>query len=134
LSFKSIVLAGFFLAIISIMAIHFGENLLFYLGPFNTVSIQSPLALIIAMLIFFFYMYVLHRIEFFDLKIYSLDDSLLIFAVSVAWSPILYLLLHYYTNGVWVNWKAIFSILFWQIPTNLLIVFMFNCAAQRWKK
>jgi hypothetical protein len=131
--FKSIVLAGFLLAIISIIAISFGENLLFYLGPYNTITIQTPLALLIAMLLFFFYIYILNKIEYFDVKKYSINDGFLILSCAIVWSPVLYFLLNYYTKGIWVNWKAIFSVLFWQIPANLLMICILNCVLLKWK-
>jgi hypothetical protein len=134
LPFKYIFLAGFFLGIISVFAISFGENFIYRLNQFNTLSIQSPIALIIAIIVFFTYVYILLKIDCFDIEKYTVNDSLLIYVVAIVLSPAIFFLINYFTKDVMVSWKGIFSVLFWQIPANLIMISMLNSMILKWKR
>ena len=93
-------------------------------GSKNQIAVQVVSACILSILIFMFWHYLSYR--FFRKSVIENKKSLvLVYFLSLVWTPIIFIPLHYITQGYLTSWDNINGVWMFQVPTNALLLLMY---------
>ncbi len=93
-------------------------------GSKNQIAVQVVSACILSILIFMFWHYLSYR--FFRKSVLENKKSLvLVYFLSLVWTPIIFIPLHYITQGYLTSWDNINGVWMFQVPTNALLLLMY---------
>lgn len=93
-------------------------------GSKNQIAVQVVSACILSILIFMFWHYLSYR--FFRKSVMENKKSLaLVYFLSLVWTPIIFIPLHYITQGYPTSWDNINGVWMFQVPTNALLLLMY---------
>lgn len=117
-----IILHSFILAVINIVSIILGFGIYHYLMEYNQLAVQVPVAVIFSVIIFTSWIVILKYKNISKLFPQEWLEFLLILLFSFVWLPIIFIPLHYITQGYLTSFGNIYMTWIFQIPTNMVII------------
>ena len=92
------------------------------IGEVNQLAVQLPLAVTCSIVIFALWCRLSHTAPFHRLALGSRREFAYVFLASLAWNPVVFVPLHYITQGYLTSAGNIVALLFFQVPVNALAV------------
>jgi hypothetical protein len=117
-----IILHSLILAIINIISIVFGFGIYHFLTRYNQLAIQVPIASVFSIIVFTSWIVIIKYRDISKIFPEGWLHFLLIFLFSLAWLPIIFVPLHYITQGYLTYFGNIYLNWIFQMPTNIVIV------------
>lgn len=117
-----IILHSFSLAIVNVASIVFGFGIYHYFMRYNQLAVQAPIAVAFSIIIFTSWMVILKYKDIKKLYPQGWLEFLLILIFSFAWLPLIFVPLHYITQGYLTSFGNIYMMWIFQIPANIIIV------------
>jgi len=117
-----IVLNSLVLAVINTIGIVFGFGVYNFFIRYNQLLMQIPIASVFSIIIFITWIVILKYKNVIKLLPDAKLEFILIFLFSMAWLPLLFILLHYITGGYLTYFGNIYINWLFQIPTNIFII------------
>lgn len=119
------ILAGFILALINIISV-LGGSLVYYLTQAKT---QRPIQIIsactLSIIIFILWGYFTRKV--FNKKVLvTKKDYIVTYSISLIFSPIIFIPLHYAFEGYFSSLQNIYAIWMFEIPTNILVLIIYK--------
>ena len=116
-------LHSFILVLINLAAIIIGFLIFKLHKTANQITIQIPVAVVLSILLFILWNWLVKHLSFKRLYLEKLEDFLLIYVASLLWAPVIFVPIHYITQGYLTSIGNILALLFFQLPTNGLAVY-----------
>lgn len=116
------VLHGFILAVVNMIGIVFGFGVYHFLMRYNQMLMQAPVAAVFSIIVFTTWIVVLKYKNVTRLLPEGKLEFLLVFLFSMAWLPIIFIPLHYVTQGYITSFGNVYVNWLFQIPVNIFIV------------
>ena len=113
-----ICLYGFVLTIANMGSIITGFMVYHLLKPANQLAVQLPVAAILSIIAFVAWSWLIQHLAFKRLALQEPSEFLWIYIVSLLWFPIIFVPLHYVTQGYLTAVGNIVAVLFFQLPVN----------------
>ena len=117
-------LHGFALASIQLFAILAGFGVHSFIRLVNQIAIQLPVAVLVSVGGFFFWIWFLGKANLRWLNLISRKGLVGTLLVSFIWAPALFIPLHYFTQGYLTSLGNILAIWSFQAPVNIIIYFL----------
>ena len=119
------ILTGFILALINIISV-LGGFLVYYLTQAKTQRpIQIVSACTFSILIFIFRGFLFRKILN-KKTLKNSKDYVVAYVTSLIFSPIIFIPLHYFSEGYLTSLQNIYAMLMFQIPTNILVLIIYK--------
>jgi hypothetical protein len=117
----TVIINGLILSLINILSILIGF-LVYYLTKSQTqIAIQIIVACFSSVILFLFWQFISH--DYFPKTALNTKEKYWkTFLLSLIFAPIIFIPLHYITQGYLTSWQNITSIWMFQIPTNFLVL------------
>lgn len=112
------------LTLVNLGSILLGFATYYLSGSDNQIAIQVVSACVFSILLFMLW----HYLSFRFLKKVIIDDKvnlILVYFLSLVWTPIIFIPLHYITQEYLTSWDNINGIWMFQVPTNALLLMMY---------
>jgi hypothetical protein len=93
------------------------------LGVNNQVWLQLPIAVVLSVGFFCAWAFSLRVLGFRRLQLVGSKELVACLAVSVLWSPLVFVPLHYFTQGYVTSIGNLVALAFYQLPVNALALF-----------
>jgi hypothetical protein len=87
---------------------------------FPQLVIQLPVAVAVSILLFLAWSILLPVRGGQQLRLLDLKELLLVFFGTAAWAPLVFVPLHFFTQGYWTAQENLVALALYQIPTNLI--------------
>jgi hypothetical protein len=87
--------------------------------PVNQRSLQTPLAMVLSVAIFIFWIFLVNR-YFNRFSLSGNGEAVAVFFLALLWNPVLFTILHYLTQGYLTSFTNILLLWVFQIPVNLV--------------
>ncbi len=120
-----VILHSFILSMVNIISILFGFGVYHFFMDYNQLSIQVPVGAVFSIIVFISWVIILKYKGVSWLLLESRLEPLLILLLSLAWLPVIFIPLHYLTQGYLTTFGNIYVHWIFQIPVNLIIVIIF---------
>jgi len=118
------IINGFILTVINLVSILLGFAVYYVSGSKNQIAIQVVSACLLSILLFTFWYYLSFRL--FRKAVMDKKRSLVLaYFLSLVWTPVIFIPLHYLTQGYLTSWDNINGIWMFQVPTNALLLLMY---------
>lgn len=117
---------GFALAVISIGAIAVGFVVYNAVGLEDQIAIQTLVAGVVCVAVFALWGYFAHTVTRGDLSLADLKELGIAYAAAFLWMPVLFVPLHFTTQGYMTSIGDILSVWLFQLPFNLLALMVAN--------
>lgn len=108
------------LAVINIAAILLGFGIYTLLRPVHQIAVQAPAAAIISVAAFLIWNLLIRSWREEQLTLQSASELFGTWLLTLLWSPILFVPLHYLGRGYLTSWANIWNLWLFQMPTNAL--------------
>lgn len=118
------ILHGFFLAGIHLFSILAGFGVHTLLGLGNQIATQLPVAVLVSVAGFLFWLWFLGKANLGWLSLRSREGLVSALLVSFIWAPVLFIPLHYLTQGYLTSFGNVLAIWAFQLPVNIIIYFL----------
>ncbi|MBE0411987.1 MAG: hypothetical protein IBX69_19845 [Anaerolineales bacterium] len=122
---------GFVLAGIHIFSILAGFGIYALTRWGNQIAVQLPVAVLISISTFLGWLWVLDRTPAKRLNLSSREGLVGALLTSMVWAPVLFIPLHYFTQGYLTSIGNILAIWAFQLPVNIIIYFLVSKIAPR---
>ncbi len=119
-----ILLHSFILAITNLLSILVGFTIYHFIPQFNQSLIQIPVATFFSVIIFIVWVLIIRFKKIVKLIPENRIDYIFIIIVSLLWIPIIFYPLHYFTQHYITSYRNISWVWMFQIPVNVIIVFI----------
>ena len=127
-----ILLHSFILNILNLSSIWVGFVIWYsFFRPANQIRVQVPLAVLVCLIAFLVWSFTVYRLPFKNLSLHARDEFAGTFFLSLMWFPVVFVPLHYITQGYLTSFGNIVGGWKFQIPTNLFILIIL--AACKWR-
>ena len=93
------------------------------LGVANQVALQLPLAVLLSVGCFWAWICSLRVLRLRNLQIVSTSELVTCFGLSFLWAPLVFVPLHYFTQGYLTSIGNVVALAFYQLPVNGLALF-----------
>ena len=117
---------SFVLALLNICAIIVGFAVFVISRIPNQLSIQIPAAIIISVISYIIWCQGLRIMHLDFLSPWGKKGLIIIYVLALVWSPIIFVPLHYFTQGYLTSFGNVLAIWLFQIPTNFLTLLLVN--------
>jgi hypothetical protein len=120
-----VIIHSFILSLTNLISIVFGFGVYHFFMSYNQLAVQIPVGAVFSIIVFTTWVVIL---KYKDIKVLLPDSKLepfLIFLLSLAWLPIIFVPLHYITQGYLTSFGNIYMNWIFQIPVNFIIVLIF---------
>ncbi len=117
-----VIIHGFALAAANIISIIVAFGVYKILKTPHQLLVQVPVAVILSIGIFLLWLIVARLPLFKFISIKSLKELSWIFLASLAWSPIIFIPLHYTSQGYLTGSGNIIALFQFQLPVNVLVI------------
>jgi hypothetical protein len=121
----SIVVNSFILTIINLASILTGFAIYYLTKSPNQIAVQAVSACVISIVFYMAWHFLSYRFVP-KLLVKSKTNLFLVFILSLLWTPLVFVPLHYLSQGYITSWSNINGIWMFQAPTNALILFLYN--------
>lgn len=119
------ILTGFILALINVISV-LGGYLVYYLTQAKTQRpIQIVSACTFSILIFIFWGFLFRKILN-KKTLKNTKDYVVTYVTSLIFSPVIFVPLHYFSEGYLTSLQNIYAMLMFQIPTNILVLIIYK--------
>ena len=120
------ILHGFVLAVITIVALMVGFAVYNLVGLRNQIAVQVLTAGVVCVVVFAVWGFVVHRLSRGSLSLGDLRELGVAYAAALLWAPVLFVPVHYITQGYLTGFGDILSTWLFQVPFNLLALMVAN--------
>ena len=120
------ILHGFVLAVITLVAIAVGFAVYRLVGLTNQIAVQVLTAGIVCVVAFAVWGYVVHRMSRGRLSLADLKELGVAYAAALLWTPVLFVPVHYVTQGYLTSFGNLMPTWLFQVPFNLLALMVAN--------
>ncbi len=120
-----VILHSFILSLINLISIVFGFGVYHFFMSYNQLAIQIPVGAVFSIIVFTTWVVILKYKGVSRLLPESRIEIFLIFLLSLAWLPIIFVPLHFITQGYLTSFGNIYINWIFQVPVNLIIVIIF---------
>ncbi|HOD01623.1 MAG TPA: hypothetical protein PKH50_02810 [bacterium] len=125
----SALINGLVLSLINIISIILGF-IIYQISKSRTqISIQIISACFFSVVLFLLWQFISQKL-FRKITIEKKSDYWKTYSASILFSPVIFIPLHYLTEGYLTSWQNIAGIFMFQIPTNILILKIYQTFAQ----
>ncbi len=121
-----ILLHSLVLAIVNIGSIIVGFYIYAVLRPANQLAVQVPFAMIFSIIAFLLWSVLVRRLPIEHLPLQGRNEFGWTFLFALVWSPVIFVPLHFITQGYLTSFGNILGAWLFQIPTNLLAILVVN--------
>lgn len=115
---------GFMLALANFSSIIFGFVIYYMIKGQNQIIIQAPIAIVLSCIIFSTYLYIYSKTKIGRDRYISATNCYMIYIYSLVWSPIIFISIHYITQGYLTSFENILYQWLFQIITNIIVIFI----------
>ena len=120
------ILHGFALVVITLVAMAVGFAVYRLVGLRNQIAVQVLTAGIVCVTVFAVWGFVVHRLSRGRLSLAGLKELGVAYAAALLWTPVLFVPVHYVTQGYLTGFGNILSTWMFQVPFNLLALMVAN--------
>ncbi len=120
------ILHGFALVVITLVAMAVGFAVYRLVGLRNQIAVQVLTAGIVCVTVFAVWGFVVHRLSRGRLSLAGLKELGVAYAAALLWTPVLFVPMHYVTQGHLTGFGNILSTWMFQVPFNLLALMVAN--------
>ena len=120
------VLHGFVLAVITFVAMTAGFAVYNLVGLRNQIAVQVLTAGVVCVAAFAVWGFVVHRLSRGRFSLADLKELGVAYAAALLWTPVLFVPVHYVTQGYLTSFGNILSTWMFQVPFNLLALMVAN--------
>ena len=117
-----IIIHGLVLAVVNLSSILIGYIVYYFSGDFEQILIQAPVAFLSSILIFLLWVIIIKRIKPDNSIPLGIISYVLIFILSLAWVPVIFYPLHFFTQHYVSSINNILWVWVFQLPTNIIII------------
>lgn len=111
---------GGVLTAVNIVSILVAFGVYYFLRPINQVLVQAPLAALFSLIGFAAWIWLSARLPV--LRVQGRRDWIGIYAAALLWTPLLFMPLHFATQGYVSSFDNVLALWAFQAPVNLLAV------------
>lgn len=115
---------GFMLALANFSSIIFGFVIYYMIKGPNQIIVQAPIAIVLSCIIFSTYLYIYSKTKIGRSKYISATSCCMIYIYSLAWSPMIFIPIHFITQGYLTSFENIVYQWLFQIITNIIVIFI----------
>ncbi|MBI4674243.1 MAG: hypothetical protein HY741_21580 [Chloroflexi bacterium] len=94
----------------------------YFLRPVNQILVQAPLAALFSLLAFMVWMWLAARLPLAFLRVRARGEWIGIYFAALLWTPLLFVPLHWVTQGYVTSFGNILATWAFQAPVNLLVL------------
>ena len=120
------VLHGFALAVITIVAIVTGFAVYMLVGLMNHIAVQVLVSGVVCVALFALWGFAIDRVSDGRLSLKDLRELGLSYAAGFLWLPVLFVPLHFVTQGYLTSFGNVLATWLFQLPFNLLALMVAN--------
>ncbi len=120
------ILHGFVLAVITLVALAVGFAVYKVVGLRNQIAVQVLTAGIVCVIVFAVWGFVVHRLSRGRLSLADLKELGAAYAAALLWTPVLFVPVHYVTQGHLTSFGDLPATWLFQVPFNLLALMVAN--------
>lgn len=117
-----ILLHSFVLAIANVGSIIAGFGIYQILKPANQIAVQAPSAVVFSVIAFLLWSFLFRSLSITHLSLQERNEIAWMFVFALVWAPIIFVPLHYVTQGYLTAFGNILGIWLFQVPTNFLAI------------
>jgi hypothetical protein len=114
---------GFMLTLANFSSIIFGFVIYYMIKGPNQIVIQVPIAIVLSCITFSAYLYIYSKTKIGRDGHISAKSSYMIYIYSLAWSPIIFIPIHFITQGYLTSFENILYQWLFQTITNIIVIF-----------
>ncbi len=119
-----IILHSIILALINLISIVFGFGIYHFFRKYDQLAIQVPIAVVFSIIVFITWIVILKSKKISRLFPEDWIQFLVIFLLSLAWAPVIFVPVHFISQGYLTSFGNIFWTWVFQIPTNIIILLL----------
>ena len=120
------IIHGFALCVITIGAVAVGFAAYKMVGLRDQIAVQVLVAGIVCVGVFAVWGFFAHRVTGGDLSLADLKELGIAYGAAFLWTPVLFVPLHYTTQGYLTSFGNILAMWLFQVPLNLLALMVAN--------
>lgn len=120
------IIHGFALAVITICAVVVGFVVYKMVGLKDQIAVQVLVAGLVCVGAFAVWGFLAHRVTSGQLSLGDLKELGIAYAAAFLWTPVLFIPLHYTTQGYLTSVGNVLSVWLFQVPFNLLALMVAN--------
>lgn len=113
-----VLLSGFILLLANLVGILVGFMAYQVLRPIKQLIIQLPIAVVLSVLLYLAWVLLIRNLRYDRLCVRSTGENVMVFVASLVWGPVIYVPLHYFTQGYLTNAENLLALLIFQVPVN----------------
>ena len=114
-------LHSFVLVLADLVGIGGGAMAAFHIAQGSKVfSVQMPIAVVFSVGSFCVWIFLLRFFRFGRLQLDGPGEFAFCLLLSFLWAPLVFVFLHYFTQGYWTSVENLISLAFYQLPVNIL--------------
>ena len=113
-----ILLHGFVLLVANLLGLVLGMILFHALGAKMQLGIQIPIAVLVSVLLYLAWVLVLRKLPFPGLSLQNCSEHALAGLCSLVWAPVIFIPLHYFTQGYPTAAGNLVVLALFQVPVN----------------
>ncbi len=117
-----VLLHGFVLFFTNFTGVFVGFVVYNFLKPINQIVIQLPVAALLSILLFLIWNWLLYIFSFKKMHLQNSSEFILAFICSLIWNPIIFVPLHYCTQGYVTDVGNVVALWIFQVPVNILAI------------
>ena len=120
------ILHGFALGVITIVAVAVGFAVYNLVGLRDQIAVQVLTAGFVCVVAFAVWGFAVHRLSHGRLSLADLKELGVAYAAALLWTPLLFVPVHYVTQGYLTSFGNILATWLFQVPFNLLALMVAN--------
>ncbi len=122
--FFTIYINGFVLAVVNIISILAGFAVYSIWEPSNQLGVQVPVAAALSIAAFLIWGVLVGILHWQYVYLRGKADLFMVYLASLAFSPIIFVPLHYITKGYVTSFSNITGMWTFQVPVNILVILL----------
>ena len=126
-----VLVTGLALLVANSIGIYIGFLAYYAVRPGNQVAIQAPIAVMFSVLLYLAWTLVLRILPFSRLHLNSTAEKGWAFIASLVWGPVVFVPLHYFTQGYLTSVGNIAALIVFQAPVNAIAMLVAFKVTQR---
>jgi len=111
---------SFILTLMNLVFVFVGFGIYKIIGAANQIAVQVPLAAVFSILVFLLWFLFVRRHLRETLLPRQSDEFVFVFLIALVWTPVVFVPLHYFTQGYLTSFGNIYWTWIFQIPTNFI--------------
>lgn len=117
-----IILHSIILALINLISIVFGFGIYHFFRQYDQLAIQVPIAVVFSIIVFITWIVIIKSKKISRLFPEDWLQFLIIFILSLVWAPVIFMPVHFISQGYFTSFGNIFWTWVFQIPANFGIL------------